>query len=161
MSAVVTEIFALVLVAATLAAAFAALTARSLLALCLCLAAVGALAAAVLLALGAGDAALTMAIVVAAWAPVLLIGAVLLSARSAKSFGAGAPWLSMLAAALAGGAIAFAAPDVGPALARAQAAPDAIGFWLAPLLLVVGVGCYGVLGFGERGALDRRAEPEL
>lgn len=156
MIGLVSQTFALLLIVATIAAAFAALTARSLLALCLCLAAAGAMAAAALLALGAGDAALVTTIVVAAWGPVLLLAAVLLSARSAKSFGAGAPWLSLLAAALAGGAIVFAAPDLGSALPRVQSAPDAIGFWLAPLLLVAGGGCVGVLGYSERGALHAR-----
>lgn len=160
MNAIVTQSFALALIVAVIAAAFAALSARSLLALCLALAAAGAMAAAALLALGAGDAALATAIVVAAWGPVLLLGAVLLSVRSAKSFGSSAPWLSLLAAALAGGAIVFAVPDFGPPMPRTQAAPDAIGFWLAPLLLVVGAGCVGILGYGERGALQRR-EREL
>lgn len=159
MSAVLSQSFALALIVATIAAALAALSARSLLALCLSLAAAGALATAALLAMGAGDAALVTSIVIAAWGPVLLLAAVLLSARSAKSFGAGAPWLSILAAALAGGAILFAAPDVGPALAaRTQGTPYAIGFWLAPLLLVAGIGVVGILGYGERGALHNRLE---
>jgi len=36
----------------------------------------------------------------------------------------------------------------------------AVGFWLAPLLLVAAAACVGVLGYGERGALQRR-EREL
>lgn len=160
MNGFVAEGFALVLIVAVIAAAFAALSARSLLSLCFLLAAAGAMAAAALLALGAGDAALATTIVVAAWGPVLLLGAVLLSARSAKSFGSSAPWLSLFAAALAGGAILFAAPDLGALQPHVQTTPDAIGFWLASLLLVVGVGCVGILGFGERGALHR-GEREL
>lgn len=134
--------------------AFAALTARSLFALCMHLAAFGALIAAALLSLGAGEAGLGAALVIAAWAPLLLLGAMLLSARAAKTLRKGAPWASLAAAALAGGVLLLALPDLkAPAAAASGDAPGAIGFWLAPLVLVAGATCVGLLGFGERGAL--------
>jgi len=149
---------ALLLACATLAAAIATLTARSLFALCMHLAATGALAAATLLSLRAGDGALAAALVIAVWAPVLLLGAMLLSARAAKRFPR--PWTSLFAAALAGGAMLLALPDLGPAPPQMGAEAGAVGFWLAPLLLVAAAACVGVLGYGERGALQRR-EREL
>ena len=65
------------------------------------------------------------------------------------------------ASALAGGAILLAAPDLGSAPRPTNPEPVALGFWLAPLLLVAAAACVGLLGYGERGALQRRVEREL
>lgn len=155
------HVFALLLLCAAFAAAFAALTARALFAMCMHLAAFGALITATLLALGEGDGALSAALVIGAWTPLLLLAGMLLSARAAKAINKGAPWPSLLAAVFAGGAILIAAPDIGPAPVAASAAPlGGIGFWLAPLLLVVGAACVGLLGYGERGALGGGADSE-
>ncbi|MBC7768119.1 MAG: hypothetical protein H7124_04980 [Phycisphaerales bacterium] len=153
------HLFALVLLCAAFAAALAALTARSLFAMCMHLAGFGALAAATLLSLGSGDAALSVALSVGAWAPLLLLAGMLLSARAAKAMNKNAPWPSLLAAAFAGGAMLMAAPDIGPLL-PVEAAPATIGagFWLAPLMLATAAACVGLLGYGERGALRTPAD---
>lgn len=161
MSALAFSWFAFALTLAALAAAFAALTARSLFALAMHVAAFGAIVAAALLNLGAGEAALGGALVVVVWTPLLLLGGMLLSARAAKQLGKGAPWGSIFAASLAAGAVLIAVPDLGePAAPLQPASPSAIGPWLAPLIVVTAAACVALLGFGERGAL-RRPEHDL
>lgn len=151
--------FALLMTGGAIAAALAALTARSLLAVCLYLAAMGALVAAALLSLGAGEAALAAALGFVGWTPVLLLGGVLLSARAAKNFKRGAPWASIAAAALAGALVLVGAIDLGEAPIETDASLGASGLWLTMLLLAAGAACVGLIGFGERGAL-RRLERE-
>jgi hypothetical protein len=149
---------ALVLGLAALVASVAALMARSLFAMCMCIAAAGALATGVLLALRAGDAGLVVALFSAAWAPILLLGTILLSVRSVKPM-RGAPWFSLAAAGAAGTAIMWVVPDLTPAAAQASGGEGAVGPWLAPLLLVAAAACVGLLGYGERGALQRQENP--
>ncbi|MEJ0060493.1 MAG: hypothetical protein WDM79_13370 [Terricaulis sp.] len=57
-------------------------------------------------------------------------------------------------------AVLWILPDLGaPTPARvALAAEHALAPWLAPLLLVLAAACVGLLGFGERGALERHEE---
>jgi hypothetical protein len=114
-------------------------------------------AALTLLLLSAGQAALAVLIVGAGLTPVLLLSGVLLSSRKIGSRGASRGfWLTPFAAA-AGLAIIWTGRDVvahpvtAPALAGA-------GAWLAPLLFAAAATCVGLLGYGERGALDRGAD---
>lgn len=153
--------FALVLTGAALAAAVSALLARSLFAMCIYLSATGALGAAAALALGAGDAGLAIALFAAVWTPLLLLAAMLLSARATKTVRRGVPWLSLLAAFAAVAAIFAVAPDLGAPVVDRSDATLAVSAWLAPLLLVAAAACVGVLGYGERGALQRSAERDL
>ncbi len=145
---------ALAFLCATAVTAVAALMARSLVAMCMYLAAAGVLAAAAMLALGAGDGALTLALFLAAWAPLLLLAAMLLTARATRAKRRGWPWFSLSAAIAAAAGVLFAVPDLGGAAAPAAANPGAIGAWLAPLLLAAAAACVGMLGYGERGALQ-------
>ena len=145
---------ALGLLGAALVAAFGAIWARSLFAMCMHLVAAGASVAAMALVLGAGEGALALALFGAAWAPVLLLAAMLLSARAAKDTRRGWPLLSLIGAAAALCAVWWpllqleTRADAGGAYVSAG-----MGFWLAPLLLVMAVACVSLLGYGERGAL--------
>lgn len=145
---------ALLLACAVVASAIGAIVARSLFSMCMYLLAAGALAAAVVLLLGAGEGALALALFAAAWAPVLLLAAMLLSARAVKPMRRGRPWLSMGAATVSAGAILWPAAELG---ARAAPASEmsGLGFWLAPLIFATAAACLGLLGYGERGALGR------
>lgn len=141
--------------------AIAALMARSLFAMCMYLATAGVLAAAAMLALGAGDAALAAALFVAAWAPLLLLAAMLLTARATKTKRRGRPWFSLAAAIAAASGVLAVLPELGaPAAPIAAAGAGAIGAWLAPLMFAGGAVCVGLLGFGERGALGPHAGSE-
>lgn len=134
--------------------AVAMLRARSLFITAAATAGMSALAAGVLLLLGGGDGALTLAAFGVGVAPVALLGAVLLSARAAK--GSRGAWIAhaiALAAAIAAGVM------VAPEWAsepRAAAAQESIPLWLALLLFAVAIGCVAVLGYGERGVLERQ-----
>jgi hypothetical protein len=139
---------ALALIAAAMTGAFGAIFARSLIAACLYLVATGTAISAALMLLGAHEGALALALVAAAWAPVLLLAAMLLSARAAKSSRAG--WLAALAGVAVTGLIWWPLAELETP-ARAAIASGAQSFWIAPLLLVAGVACFGLLGFGERG----------
>lgn len=151
------ETLALALTAGVIAAAFYAVTARSLFAMCVALVAAGALAAGALLALGAGGAALGQALFGVALAPVILLAALLLSSRAVKPARGGRPWLTIAAASAVAAAILWGAPELaGPSTARVAPAPAApITPWIAPLIFVAAAACVGLLGFGERGALER------
>jgi len=144
--------FALMLVALCAMLALGVLTARSLFAVSMRLAALSALATAALLALGYGDGALVLALVGAGVAPTLLMGGVLLSARAAKPRKR-RPWLSLAAVAACALAVLIAAPDLADApRAVAGAGPNAL--WLGALAFVAASACVALLGYGERGALE-------
>ena len=140
--------------------AIAALMARSLFAMCMYLAAAGVLAAAAMLALRAGEAALATVLFVAAWAPLLLLAAMLLTARATKAKRRGRPWFSLIAAIAAASGVLAVLPELGAPAAPIAESAGAIGAWLAPLMFAGGAACVGLLGFGERGALGPHAGSE-
>lgn len=152
------QLLALVLLVAAIAAALEAIMARSLLAMCGHLAAAGALVGVVVLLLGGGDGALAAALFAIVWAPITLLGAVLLSTRSAKPGRSGRVWLTLLAAIVAAGALMWPLAEL-PAAApsETETATRGLGFWLAPILLAAAAACVGLLGYGERGALGRKS----
>jgi uncharacterized MnhB-related membrane protein len=160
MSAALTSLgaqaLALALTLGVIAAALGALTARSLYVMGVYLAAAGALAAVAMLALGAPDASLAQALFGFVLAPVILLAALLLSAQGAKPRRRGLPWLTIAAALAAGGVVLWAAPELAAAT-RGVEAPfvGALAPWLAPLVFVAAAACVGLLGYGERGALQR------
>lgn len=156
-AAVIAPWLALALIAGVAACAFAAATARSLVAACLSLWAMAALAVAALLSLGRNDVALAMALLAACLAPLLLFGTLLLSARVAKASKRRAPYITVLGAAVVVGAMVWALRDL-PAAAPAQPADASALFFAAPLVLAAVAGAIGLLGFGERGALEKFAE---
>lgn len=154
---------ALALVLGVVTAAVAAATARSLFVMVLALIAAAAMAACALLAHGMGDAALGLALLLGGVAPFLLLALLLLSARTAKPLRS-RPWLAILAAIAAAGAILFALPDLGaphptPSELIPPLAPNAIAAWTAPLVFVGALACFALLGFGERGVFERSREP--
>lgn len=158
MSAVVFPALALVLLAGAAVLAFAALLARSLFTTSIQLAGAGALIAALLALLGQGEGALATALLMVGWTPVMLLAAMLLSARVTGARRP-APWLSIAAAGASAAALAWAVlgADAHAPLPLARSLPG-VSVWFAPLLFVVAVACVGLLGHGERGALGQAGE---
>lgn len=156
------EIFgwlALALIGVAIAASIGAIAARSLFVTCMHLVAAGVSAAAATMLVRSGDGALAFAFFAAAWAPVLLLAAMLLSTRSAKSPRRGLPWASVLGVTLAALALWYPLLELrGVAPAQAAEPVAALSFWLAPLAFAAVVACIGGLGFGERGVLAHGAE---
>lgn len=148
---------ALGLTAGVVAAVLGAATARSLYAMTMALLAATALAAATLLAHDAGDAALAQALAGVGAAPFVILGGLLLTARAVKPRRGARPWLTMSAACGAAAVILWALPDLGvPAPARVTLSGDAtLAPWFGPLLLVVASAVCALIGYGERGSLER------
>lgn len=147
---------AVMLTASAVVLAISVLSARSLFVMSVALGATTALAAGALLALGGGDGALNLVLAGTGLMPIILLAAVLLSARAAKAQHRGVLWLCLGAVALAIAAVASIAPDVLSArTALRQFAEPASGVWLAVLMFVVTVGAVALLGYDERGALER------
>jgi hypothetical protein len=146
------------LVAGVAAIAAAMLAARTMFVMCVALAAMAALGAAALAAMDAGEAGLALAAFGVGLSPVLLLSGVLLSARAAKRSSRGLPLVSVLAIGAGLMMAVLIAPDL--AVAPQTVAPMAPGgFWLAGLVFVAAAACAALLGYGERGVLERR-EPE-
>lgn len=151
---------ALVLIAAAIACACAAAMARSLFSMTAWLFAIAALASAALLALSAGDSALNLILLGVGFTPALILALLLLSTRAAKSRRRGAPWLTITAAAAAGAVVVMGALKLAPSAAPVAAPPGALAPWLVLLVFTGAIACVGLLGFGERGALERVAPSE-
>lgn len=151
--------FALGLLAAAIVAAFGAIAARSLFVTAMHLVAAGASVAAMVLVLGGGEGSLATALFAAAWAPVLLMAAMLLSARATRQARGRVPWLSMLGALVVAGAVWWPLAELAPMSAQAERhAAVGLGFWIAPILLAAATACLGLLGYGERGAIGDQAQ---
>ena len=150
---------ALPMMLGVLVSGIAALLARSLFVTSICACVAGVMASVLLVLLGAGSGALTLALVVGAWAPLLLLAAMLLSKRTAKGI-ARRPWLSILAAAGAACALAWVGAAIEPGAATQPAHASAqIAYWLTLLALTLAAMCVGLLGPGERGVLEMSNEP--
>jgi hypothetical protein len=142
-------------VGAALLAVFAAASvfgARSLFTVSIGVAVLTAFAACALLALGQGEGGLALALLGGGVAPVLLLGGMLLSNRSAQPRTRGLPWLSMVAAGAAAAAMLWAAPAIDGAQTIA-APPGGAPLALAAIVFVAVVGCVALLAYGERGVL--------
>jgi len=150
--ALITYALALVFALAAIGAALTALSVRALFATCMALAGVSACAAAALVALGAGEGALAVALFGVGLAPVLMMAGVLLSARAAKAMKHGPIWFSAVAAAAVGAAAAWSAPELAAA-PQAGALSASAAPWLGALVFVAALGVIALLGFGERGPL--------
>ncbi|MEQ1618806.1 MAG: hypothetical protein ABL883_10745 [Terricaulis sp.] len=149
---------ALPLMLAVLTACCVALLSRSLFVACLCLLSAGATGTAILLLLNGGVAAPEFALLGVAWAPLMLIGATVLSKRAAKARRRPA-WLSLVLGACAATALSWAALSDTPTLALEVKFDDsASALWLAPVFLVLGIAAMALAGFGERGALEHPGE---
>ena len=136
-------------------AAAAVLWTRSLFSACVGLAALCACTAAALLALGYADGALALGLLGVAIAPVLLLGAVSLSNRSVKPRARRWPWLTIVAATLAGLAMLWAAPTLD-LLQPIQAPRAGVSIALVALVFAAVAACVALLGYGERGVLNAR-----
>lgn len=128
-----------------------ALLARSVFVMFAQLVVCAAAAAGALLLLQAGDGALALVLFGAGWAPLLLLAAMLLSARAAKR-AVRQPWTSLAAAAITAGAAVWGARDMAAQATPANASAPDVAFWIAPLVIVSAIAVTALLGFGERGA---------
>lgn len=147
---------AAVFVLVAIAAAIAVVNARSLFVMSVAIAATSAVAAAAVLALRGGDGALALAAVGVGLAPVVLLAGVLLSARVTKAPARGVAVLSAFGVAGAVAVALYVAQDLPHARPQAIASGDAASVWLAALVFVVAIGCAAILGYGERGVLERQ-----
>ena len=153
------DLVALALCVGALVAAFGALTARSLFSMAMFVAACGAMAAGAIAAQGDADAALAQAFAGVAIAPFVILGCLLLSTRTTKARRRGRPWLTMAGGAAVVAALFWLLPDFGLADAPPTIESNvAILFWLAPLMFVAIAAAAALLGYGERGALQRLVE---
>jgi uncharacterized membrane protein len=144
------------LLALAFAAAIGVMLARSLFALCMHVFTTGVAIAAFVALVGDADAGLVTAAAVIA-ASVLMIWGVTLTARAVKASPLPGSGIVRVLGSLGAGAllIAMAAPQVAlPAPAPHQGGEPQIAVWIAPLMLTLAVACLGLLGFGERGALE-------
>lgn len=150
---------ALPLLLAVVVACCTALLSRSLFVVCLCLLVAGATGASVLLLLSQGSAAPEFALSAAAWGPLSLAGAVVLSKRAAKAR-ARAPWLSFVLGSCVAAVLVWAVLADAPASgAGPELGHRASALWLAPLFLVMGIAAMAIAGYGERGVFGRSREP--
>lgn len=150
---------ALALTLLSMVAALSAFLTRSLVSMVMFLAVSAVAGGCAVLALGAGDAALAWVLTGFGLAPVVLLAVMLLSARVAKARRA-PPVFAIAAALCAGAAMLWATADVGgtaPMTAPSGALAPWLAPWLAPLVFVGVAMCVGLLGYGERGALQRRS----
>jgi hypothetical protein len=118
--------------------------------------AAGAVVSALLL-LKSNEGGVAVAVVTIAWMPILLLVGISLSTRATRQQRR-RPWVGLLAAIAVG--IVFVWPLTEPAEAPHTPILDqaaGLTFWLAPLLIVVAAICAGLLGYGERGALESHA----
>jgi len=146
---------ALAFFAAAFAAGIGAVLSRALFVTCMYLVACGALAAGAMALLGNGGAALVTVLLFAGLAPIMLLALVLLSSRTTKVQRRARPWLSIGAAAAVALAVLWATPEIGVGGQRLEETTDALGAWLAPLVFVTAIAFIALLGYGERGALQR------
>jgi hypothetical protein len=146
----------LVLAGIALALAVAALRARALFVASVCGGLIAATASAALLANGAVLPAIALTLFGVALLLVWILGGMLLSGNSVKTFRRGAPWLTLVAALVTAGLIMAVAPELSTTHAAPRVEPNGLPALLAALMFVVGVVVLGLIGYGERGALERR-----
>lgn len=139
-----------------LALAMTALAARALFVACVSGALVGAVAGLVLLANGAVLPAIGLIVLGVALFPAWLLGGMLLSTNAAKDSRRRAPWLTLLAALATTAVIVTVTPDVAATRSVSFPEPAGLPALLAAIMFVAGVSVIGLIGFGERGALERR-----
>jgi NADH:ubiquinone oxidoreductase subunit 6 (subunit J) len=150
------DIATLALCALAIVPAVAAIAARTLFASIASLAAASAIIAAALFFAGAPLAGLVAALSFVALCPVVLLGAVLLTARSSKRGRSLTQWLGVLAASLVAVVVMIGVDlgDLGDAR-PVNGDPSMLG-WVGLVLFASAVGCVALLGFGEAGALEGR-----
>jgi hypothetical protein len=150
---------ALALVGVAIASAIGAVLARSLFVTCMHIVCAGVSVAAAVMLVRGGEGGLALALFAAAWAPVLLLAAMLLSGRSAKAQRVRLPWISLVGAGVTACALWWPLLELrGAAAVHTANGVSALSFWLAPIVFVAVAACLGALGYGERGALEHRPQ---
>ncbi|MEZ5996001.1 MAG: hypothetical protein R3C25_09615 [Hyphomonadaceae bacterium] len=153
MSGAMVQWAAAIMVLAAGAACFGLAVARSLLGATIYLFIAGAAASVAVGLLGKGAAATMLAVVACGWAIVLLLAAMLLTTRLARtSQRRSAPWATLALGIVLLGVLCFPLRELQAAMGVRET-PQYFVPWLAPLLLVAVAGCLALLGFGERGVL--------
>lgn len=137
-----------------LVAAVAMLRSRSLFVMAVSLAAALALGSAALVLLNGGDGALAMAVVGVGLAPFVLMSGLLLGGRTAKPAPRWAVVFGVAAAAAGGMVGVLIAPELSAAPRASAGSVD--GLMIGALIVVASAACAGLLGYGERGVLERR-----
>lgn len=145
-----------VLAGIALALTLAALRARALFVASVYGGLIAATASVALLANGVVLPAVALVLFGAALLLVWMLGGMLLSANSVKATRRGAPWLTFVAALAAAALIMAVAPELAVTHAAPSAAPEGLPALLAALMFVAGLVVLGLIGYGERGALERR-----
>lgn len=138
----------------------AAVCARSPVAMCIWLVAMGALATPLLVLLGGDRGAVALALLSVGWAPAVLLAAILLTARdSSAPQRRRRPWHVLVAGATIVAALGWGMSSaffaVGAVAVQDRATPAA---WLAVLAFIAATGCWNLLAFGERGFMSDAAE---
>ncbi|MDX2274679.1 MAG: hypothetical protein NW206_04440 [Hyphomonadaceae bacterium] len=146
---------ALVLIAASAACAVAAATTRSLVILALSLWACAAFATTALLCLSESTGALALALFAAGLAPALLLATLSLSARAVKGPKRKLPYLTIAGGLCVIGVLIWGLPDLASAARQQRANDDAALYFLSVTVFAGIAALVGVLGFGERGALEK------
>ena len=143
-----------------LAAGAAIAASRTHFAACVLVAATSVLAGLALLCFGAGEAALALTLMGVGLGPVILLGAILLTTPAIRAKSPSSPWPVIVAVGVASVVLIWATQDAAaPRAALAQ--PVGLGVWIVLLVLVTGYVCAGLLGYGERGALEQEfGEPD-
>ena len=149
------DALAFVAMALALATGCAAIGARSLFAALIALMATVSLGGMSLAAFGAAQGALALIVVGVGVAPAALLGAIVLTARSAPDGGRLHAGMLGAAALLAGLAIMLCAPSLSWFEGAPAAPPRGLPMLLAVVLFVAATGAAGLLAFGERGLLNR------
>lgn len=147
---------ALALMCAAFATALGAVLARALFVMCMYLIAAGALAAGAF-ALLYGGGGVGIALMFAGVAPVALLGLILLSVRTTKAQRRARPWLSVGAAVVVALVVLWSTSELDVTGPTEAPPPEAISAWIAPIVFVAVAAFIGLLGYGERGALQRNS----
>jgi len=149
-------IVTVVLSGVLLALAMTALAARALFVAVASSALMGAVAGLALLANGAVLPAISLVVLGVALFPALLLGGMLLSTNAAKDSRRRARWLTMFAALATTAVIAAVTPELVATRSVSFPEPAGLPALLAAVMFVAGVSVIGLIGYGERGALERR-----
>lgn len=144
---------ALALIAMAAVCAFAAATTRSLVTLALALAACATFATAALLCVNQPVVALALAVLGAGLTPAMTFAALALSARVVKGRKRRIPFVAIAGGVGVVAALTWALPDLSGAPVS-QGRDSAALFLLAAMVFAGAATLVGVLGFGERGALE-------
>ncbi|MBI3440129.1 MAG: hypothetical protein HY054_16010 [Proteobacteria bacterium] len=141
-----------------LGVAVAALRTRALFVAGVCVSLLTTAVCAALLISGAVVAAIALTACGAALLPVWSLGGALLSGNAVKAGRRRVSWLALGAVVGAIGLVAAVVPDLTVSHARVVAEPQGLPVLLSALMFVAALSAVALIGYGERGALDRRGQ---